>query len=287
MRRFRAIPLAIPVLLILAGCSQQESASYEDTSSGTDRTEDSATPNIGVSAAPGVAFSYDYRFGLDAGKIATLQERHATACEALGLDKCRITGLRFSRYGADRVGATLELTLAPDLARSFGKDAMAAVEAAKGVVTQIEIAGIDQNPALKNSERDSEAARAERARLEAQLDGGKLPDTARAELVRQIAAQKAAEQAAKAQGEAARTALATTPVRFTYSTDGFLPGISLDRTARAALGFAAMLLNGLFALVVVLGVLAIPLGLILLVLAHGRKGARWLWHKLAPQPEEG
>ncbi|HZV18571.1 MAG TPA: hypothetical protein VFF84_07780 [Sphingobium sp.] len=40
-------------------------------------------------------------------------------------------------------------------------------------------------------------------------------------------------------------------------------------------------------LVVVLGVLAIPLGLILLALAHGHKGARWLWRKLAPEPDEG
>lgn len=286
MRRFRAIPLAIPVLLSLAGCSQQEPASYE-ASSQTDPTENSDTPDIGVSAAPGIAFSYDYRFGLDSGRIATLQERHAAACETLGLDKCRITGLRFTRYGADQAGATLELALAPDLARSFGKDAMATVEAAKGIVTQIEITGIDQNPALKNSDRNGEAARAERARLEAQLAGGKLPDAARVELVRQISVQKAAEQAAKAQEEEARAVLATTPVRFTYSTDGFLPGISLDRTARAALGFAAMLLNALFALVVVLGVLAIPLGLILLAFAHGRKGAQWLWRKLAPKPEEG
>jgi len=286
MRRFRAIPLAIPVLLTLAGCSQQEPASYEPSSQ-TDPTENSNTPDIGVSAAPGVAFSYDYRFGLDSREIATLQERHAAACEALGLDKCRITGLRFSRYGADQAGATLELALAPDLARSFGKDAMAAVEAAKGVVTQIEIAGVDQTPALKNSDRDGEAARAERTRLEAQLVGGKLPDATRAELVRQIAAQKAAEQAAKAQGEAARAVLATTPMRFTYSTDGFLPGISLDRTARAALGFAVILLNALFALIVVLGVLAIPLGLILLAFAHGRKGAQRLWGKLAPDPDEG
>lgn len=286
MRRFQTVPLVLPVLLTLAGCSQQEPASYE-SSSQANQAEDAVTPDIGVSAAPGVAFSYDYRFGLDSGKIASLQERHAAACEALGLAKCRITGLRFSRYGADRAGATLELALAPDLARSFGKDAMAAVEAAKGAVTQIEIAGVDQNPALKNSDRQGEAARAERARLETQLADSKLPDATRAELVRQIAAQKTAEQAAQAQGEAARDMLATTPMRFTYSTDGFLPGISLDRTARAALSFAVMLLNALFALVVVLGVLAIPLGLILLAFAHGRKGAQWLWRKLAPEPEEG
>lgn len=282
MMRFRIISLAVPLAVALASCSQQDSASFNQSS--LDERE-SATPDIGVSAAPGVAFSYDYRFGLESGKIAPLQEHHAAACEALGLAKCRITGLRFSRYGADQAGAVLALALTPDLARAFGKDAMAAVEAAKGTVTQIEIAGVDQNPALKSSSRDTETARAERARLETQLANPKLADATRAELLSQIAGQKVAEQTAKAQGEAAREALAMTPVRFTYSTDGFLPGISLDRTARAALGFAVTVLNALFALIVVLGVLAIPLGVILLALAHGRKWARWLWSRLAPTPE--
>ncbi len=60
-------------------------------------------------------------------------------------------------------------------------------------------------------------------------------------------------------------------MRFTYSTEGFLPGISLDRTAWAALGFAGTLLNGLLAILVVLGTLAIPAGLVVLGFAHGRK----------------
>ncbi len=49
--------------------------------------------------------------------------------------------------------------------------------------------------------------------------------------------------------------------------------------------FAGLLLKGLFALIVVLGALAIPAGLILLGLTHGRRGAQWLWSRLAPPPE--
>ena len=74
-------------------------------------------------------------------------------------------------------------------------------------------------------------------------------------------------------------------MRFSYSTDGYMPGLSIDRTARAALAFAALILNGLIAVAVVLLTLAVPLGMLLLGLAHGRRFATRLWTWLAPRPE--
>jgi hypothetical protein len=284
MTRLTAAALALPVLLSVCACSRQEPAS-EQNSSSEQRDENATAPNIGITSAPGITVSYDYRFGLESGKIATLQERHAAACEALGLDKCRITGLSFSRRDKDHADGTLELALAPNLARKFGKDATAAVEMAKGTVAAIDIASEDKNPALNRSATDIEAAQAESARIEAQLAGPELPKETRAELLRQITRQKAAERDAKARGTDVRETLANTPMRFTYSTDGFLPGFSLDRTAWAAFGFAGVLLNALLAIIVVLGTLAIPAGLILLGLAYGRKGALRLWIWLAPRSE--
>ncbi len=93
---------------------------------------DSAAPDIGVTSAPGVAFSYDYRFGLKSAKIAALQERHAAACETLGIDKCRITGLSFSRRGADHATGILELALAPELAASSAKMRLLQSKPSKG-----------------------------------------------------------------------------------------------------------------------------------------------------------
>ncbi len=282
MTRLKSVALALPIFLTICACSKGEETASTYNS---ENTPDSAAPDIGLTSAPGVAFSYDYRFGLESGKIATLQERHAAACEALGIDKCRITGLSFSRRGADTADGSLELALAPDLARKFGRDAIAAVEAAKGTVAAIDIKGENKNPTLEKSTNDINAARAEHTRLEAQLSQGKLSDATRVELLRQIAGQKAAELEAQSQGETARKTLVTTPMRFIYSTNGFLPGISLDRTAWSALSFAGVLLNGLFALIVVLAALAIPVGLLLLGFAHSRKVTQRIWRWLAPSSE--
>lgn len=279
MTRSTSAALALPMLFAVAACSEKP-ADQESTN----LSVESSTPDVALTAAPGVAFNYAYRFGLEATKIAELQERHAAACEALGTSRCRITGLAFSRRGEDRAQGVLELALAPELARKFGKDAIAAVEAAKGNVASIEIEGVDQAPALERSAIDSATAGAEREKLEAELARGSASETRRSDIRHQVDALTIAERDAAARGNDANRAIARTPMRFTYSTEGFLPGISIDRTTWAALGFAGMLLNAVLALVVVLAVLAIPLGIILLGFVHGRRMVERLWSRLAPRP---
>lgn len=287
MKLHSTMALILPVSLAVAGCSEKPS---DGGSAGNgpqnDRASSSDTPDIAPSTAPGVAFNYGYRFALGADKIATVQERHAAACEALGLDKCRITGMTFSRPGRDQVSATLDLALAPDIARKFGKDAISAAEAAKGHLVSVDIEGIDRNADVRATERDSDAAKTEALRLEAQLAESKAGSAERRMLLQRIAEQKAAARDAQSRAEDVRASLANTPMHINYSTDGFLPGISLDRTAWSALGVAAMMLNALFALLVVAVTLAIPVGLLILVFAHGRKVVGKIWQRLSPTPED-
>jgi hypothetical protein len=279
MTRSTSAALTLPMLLAVAACS--EKPAHDES---TNMSVESSTPDVALTTAPGVAFNYAYRFGLEATKIAELQERHAAACETLGTSRCRITGLAFSRHGEDRAQGVLELALAPELARKFGKDAIAAVEAAKGNVASIEIEGVDQAPVLERSAIDSATARAGREKLEAEAASSGVSESRRIDIRQQIDAQRIAERDAAARGDDAKRALARTPMRFTYSTEGFLPGISIDRTTWAALAFAGTLLNALLALVIVLAVLAIPLGIILLGFVHGRRIAEHLWAWLAPRP---
>jgi predicted phage tail protein len=264
------------VLATLTACSKQDDTPYNSA--------ENAAPDIGSSAAPNVAFHYDYRFAVAATAIAAVQEKHAAACEALGLDRCRITGVRYSRAGEDHADGMLELALAPDIARKFGKDATAIIEASRGNLASLDIGGEDQSRTLEISAEAVNAAKMERARLEQQLQHGKLPARVRADIESQLSGQRAAEQQAQGQGRDARALIATTPMRFNYSTNGFLPGLSIDRTTMGALGFAASILNGLLALIVVLVTLAIPIGLILLAIAHGRTLAIRIWQRLAPRP---
>jgi hypothetical protein len=68
-------------------------------------------PGIGPSAAPGVAFNYRYAFRLPGERISAVQEQHAAACEKLGLDRCRITGMRYRLLGEEDVEAMLAFKL--------------------------------------------------------------------------------------------------------------------------------------------------------------------------------
>ena len=274
-----------PTLLAatLAASTALTACSKQDTGSAANMAQDGA-PDIAPSAAPNVAFSYAYRFALAAGDIAAVQEKHVAACEALGLDRCRITGIRYQRSGTDRAHAQLSLALAPDIARKFGKDATATVEAASGTLGDVQIGGEDKSRAIRSSDDALATARAERARLEKALADGSTPASVARQLREQLAGQRAAEQAVAREGRDVRALIASTPLHFTYSTDGYMPGLSIDRTTKAALGFASMLLNGLLAVAVVLIAITVPLGIVLLGLAHGRRFALRLWEYLAPRP---
>lgn len=280
--RLPSRPVTLALVLVaaastLAGC-KKEDTEYAQNMSG------SSAPDIAPSAAPNVAFTYDYRFALAAKDIAAVQERHAAACEGLGLARCRIAGVVYRRSGDDYVQAELALKLAPDIARKFGKDAAATVEAARGTLNQVEIGGEDQSATLRSSEETSESARTERERLERQLADRATPDAVRSELERQLAAQRDVERSAARDGQAARALVAVTPMRFTYSTDGFSPGFTPARTAKSALAVAATLINWLMSLAIVLAALAVPIGLLFLIAAHGRRLALWLWRLLGPKP---
>lgn len=276
----RPVTLALTLAVAagtLAGCKKEEAEYSRNLSA-------SGPPDIAPSAAPNVAFTYDYRFALAAKDIAAVQERHAAACEVLGLARCRITGVVYRRSGDDYVQAELALKLAPDVARKFGKDATATVEAARGTLNQVEIGGDDQSATLLSSKENSESAKTERERLERQLADRSTPAAVRSELERQLAAQRDIERSATREGQAARALIAVTPMRLTYSTDGFAPGLTPARTAKGALAVAATLINWLLSLAIVLAALAFPAGLFVLVAAHGRRFALWLWRRLGPKP---
>ena len=91
-------------------------------------------PNIGPTAAPGVAFNYRYAFRLAAPRIAEVQEQHALMCERLTVARCRITGLRYRVVNDRDIEAMLALKLDPSVARHFGREGVQTVTAAEGML---------------------------------------------------------------------------------------------------------------------------------------------------------
>ena len=52
---------------------------------------------------------YRYAYRLPSAKISLVQEAHAQACEKLGLDRCRITGMRYRLVNQKDIEAMLAL----------------------------------------------------------------------------------------------------------------------------------------------------------------------------------
>lgn len=171
-------------------------------------------------AAPGVAFAYNYRFALPAKAIAEVQQQHAQACSRLGAGQCQVTGMRFDQLQEGEVDARLDLLLAPELAHQFGRDGIAAVERAEGKLANANVTGENAGETVNQSHHSSATLQAELKRTEARLKSATLAKETRIELEQRI--QELHRQLNQEAGTrlAANQSLATTPVNFSYSSQG-------------------------------------------------------------------
>ncbi|HEY5721426.1 MAG TPA: hypothetical protein VIT45_03800 [Allosphingosinicella sp.] len=293
----RALPLLVPILA-LAACSQesrQQSSSdlqtyNADESPAMDAqmppsppeavrsAERTVAPGIGVTAAPGVAFNYRYGFSLPAEQVSGVQEKHAQLCEKIGIAQCRITGMLYRRVNEEDIEAMLAFKLDPAIARQFGKDGIAAVEAAEGMLVEAQVSGEDAGAAIAAATRGQAQLEEELRKVEADLARTGLRSAERAELqirAGQLRDQIRATQAGKRDKE---ESLARTPVVFRYGAGDYAPGFEDNAPIATAFDRAGdNLVAGLAALVVILITLAPWLLIALLVwIGWRRVGRRWV-----------
>ncbi len=224
-RSFVLVPIALT--LVLAGCGKAAEKQPSDLRTMDVKEEaaaDAASPGIAVSSAPGVAFNYRYAFRVPNAKISAVQEEHAQACEKLGLDRCRITGMRYRLVSNDEVSAMLAFKLDPTLARDFGKQGIAAVTKAEGMLVDSEITGTDAGAVIEGANRASAGLRDELAKVEEQLKRTGLSTGERTELTQQAASLREQIRSASATRTEARESLATTPMVFDYGSGDVIPG---------------------------------------------------------------
>lgn len=202
----RRIVAAVSIAaLALAGCS---------------KAPDSAEtgPTLGSATTASLAFSYAYSLTLPARAIDELQEAHAAACEALGPERCRITGITYDVDRAGDVSASLSATVAAPIARRFGRDAVTAAERAGATLTGAHIGGTEAAQQESAAAGQSGDAQADLARIDRELARSDLPAAERAELQAQRSTRLADLRIAGATRSGARASIATAPVRFSYAT---------------------------------------------------------------------
>lgn len=181
-------------------------------------------PGVDVTAAAGVAFSYTYAFRLPAQNVKDAQEAHASACEKLGPQHCRITGMLYRLIGENNIVGAIQFKLDPALARAFGKQGIDAIVKADGKLVDAEITGTDAGAAIKTLDAQRQQAEAEVQRLDRQLARSDLKAAERSELQRQRAALTARLQEVKTETGNQEESLATTPVSFRYESGAAVRG---------------------------------------------------------------
>lgn len=270
----------VMIALLLAGCAKSEGgreAPASDAMASEERMTDANPargPGIAVTAAPGVAFRYVYEFRLPAARISSTQEAHAQACEALGLARCRITGMHYAvGRGANDITASLDFKLDPGIARKFGTAGIDAVVKAGGKLGSVDVTGTDAGGAIKAIDHESARQRADLDRIEAQL--AKLPAKARdrVTLQDQADALRQSLNANAASKGAQQESLATTPMHFDYGTTDSFAGF--DAESPIAIGLSLGQQSFLAALSLLTIVLAGGLPWALLALAGW-----WIWRRL-------
>ncbi|WP_260483685.1 DUF4349 domain-containing protein [Sphingomicrobium flavum] len=238
--------------------------------------ERSDAPGVNVTAAPGVAFDYRYAFRLPANQISPVQEAHAAKCEELGIDKCRIIGMRYQVRGEDKISAMLALRLDPVAARSFGKDATDAVINAEGMLVDQIITGTDVGSRIDQATRSESRLRADLRRLEQQLGAMDEDDRTRGELVARIDDINRQIRSLETGRDQNREALAGTPMVFNYGSGEVIPGFYKDSPIRDALSESWWGFQQVIAFLIILAGFLIPIiGLVWLIMAGNRRFGWW------------
>lgn len=247
--------LALASLILLAGCSQSDREASDQSPKAFDAQEEQ--PNVSPTAAPGVAWRYEYQFQLPDEAISRVQEAHAAQCESMGISQCRITGLNYSVSDNDLVSAMLEVKLAPDLARQYGKQATAEVAKADGRLQSTEFTGEDTEPASSSIARTQSDVSQQITDVERQLANPGLKSAERAQLQAQLSDLRSQLSAAKETLTQVQQKLASTPMRFYYYGKGGISGFAgRDPVMDAARSFVSSLVT---MVTVVLQVLAVVL----------------------------
>lgn len=236
--------LWVAMLLSVASCSAPAPEGERESQSSAE-----AGPNVGVSQAAGVSLSYFYGFRLPAERIVAVQEEHAALCEELDAVRCRVTGMSYDIGRNRTITASLQLKLAPDIARKFGKQGIDITVKRGGMLASALIASEDSGSVVATASSDAAGIEAEKAQLTEQLSKAGLSSNERTELQRRLVELSERQRTVRAAGDAAKLKLASTPMSFRYTsgnvdaglTDGAVVGAIKDGWANVVVGFATIL----------------------------------------------
>ena len=210
---------------------------------------------------PQVAYTYAYGFRVPAPAIRPMQEKHADMCEAKGPQVCRIVSMNSGESEGDYAYGSLQIAIASGEARTFGKALTATSEGMNGELISSSIQGEDLSKRIVDTEARLRARTVLRDRLMEVLR------TRRGTVAELVEAERGVAQVNE-EIDQARSWLTEMRGRVAYSTmtleyqagtpsqGGFLDPI------RNAWGSLATIFGNLIAILMVIGLVVVPLGLL-------------------------
>lgn len=271
--------------LALAGCSQSEEYAASAPEAAADMAVQKLTPAEGEAAAgsvepaaipvsvPKIAYVYEYGYRVAADRMVALQRRHTELCEGQGPRNCRIIEMRSSGGEGDYASGSLALEVAAPKARAFGAALARVAGESGGEEVSSAITGEDLSKQIVDTEARLRARIVLRDRLMEVLASRKGSVAELVEAERGVAQvneeiDQARSWLAEMQGRVDFSRVNIAYASGSPAGGGFLAPI------RDVVGNLGAILGYLFATLIVLVTVAVPLGLFGLGL---RKG--WLWLK--------
>jgi hypothetical protein len=281
MRLARIATLAL--LIAVQGCSKpaEELASpamttmdvKEEAATAVTKAREQLTTADGSPAAipvsmPKIAYVYDYGYRIATDEISALQRKHADLCEKQGAQVCRILEMRQSGGEGDYGTGSLTLAVAAPRARSFGAELGKAAEASGGSEVSSAISGEDLSKQIVDTEARLRARSLLRDRLMEVLATRKGTVAELVEAERGVAQvneeiDQARSWLAEMQGRVDYSRFNISYASGSPSSGGFISPI------RDALGSVSSILGMLFAFLIMLVTVLVPLG----VIAFGLRAA--------------
>ncbi|MBX7541097.1 DUF4349 domain-containing protein [Qipengyuania sphaerica] len=220
----------------------------------------SATSPVPV-GMPQVAYTFAYGFRVSPNLIRPMQEKHADMCEAKGPTVCRIVSMNTGESEGDYAYGSLQIAIASGEARTFGKTLTSTSEGMKGELISSSIQGEDLSKRIVDTEARLRARTVLRDRLMEVLR------TRRGTVAELVEAERGVAQVNEEIDQAqswltemrARVAFSTMTIEYqagTPSEGGFLDPI------RNAWGSLATIFGNLIAILMVIGFVVVPLGLL-------------------------
>jgi len=219
-----------------------------------------STPDI-PAAAPKIAYVYSYGFRVARDQIAPLQERHADMCIKLGPLTCQVRSLQQNGAEDDYGYGELQLSVAADKAREFGRELVAATEKAGGDQVASSIEGEDLSKQIVDTEARLRSREVLRDRLMEVLRTRKGSVQELVEAERGVAQVNEEIDQARSWLQEMRGRVAYSRITVTYQSQGAGPGGFVEPIRRAVSSIGPVAGNVIGGLILLLTIF-LPLGLI-------------------------